>query len=107
MSIQSLHTITLHTTPDVRDLIKSDSNWHHIMQLIYNNLPTIKRTPRVQDISFWTIENCPDGTTVSCREDNDIPPILFHKFSFKLPSQKLYLCLNEVGGYTLMTPSEY
>lgn len=101
------HKIPYRMTLSVKKLVEENANWYSVIVHIHKHLPEVKKTPRICDISFWHVIQNDADTLVYCQEDGGCEPKFIGRLPFKLPPQKFYLCLNEVGGYILMLPEDY
>lgn len=99
--------IPYHITISIRELIKKDANWYSVILHIQKYLPEVKNTPRICDISFWHVIQNDVATQIYCQEDSGCKHKFAGRLPFTLPPKKFYLCLNELGGYTLMLPEDY
>ena len=102
------HKIPFYMTLSIQELIDENSHWHSVILHIHNHLLEIKKSTRTNYFSVWTVE-CDDAgqSRIYCQEDTGCERLFVGCLPFKLPSQKFYLCLNELGGYTLMLPEDY
>ena len=108
MTIKIAHNIPFFMTKSIEELLQKNPNWQSVLSHIHSQLPQIKKTPRINYFSVWTVENDDAGQSrIFCQEDTGCVHKFTMIFPFKLPQQKLYLCLNELDGYTLMLPSDY
>lgn len=101
------HKIPYHMARSIKDLIDDNADWYSVIKHISKYLPNIKNTPRICDISFWNVVQNDGQTEIYCQEDSGCEHLFIGTLSVTLPPKKFYLCLNELGGYTLMLPEDY